>query len=140
MGKKRKIKVKKKSVSRRRARLKLDFISMKTLEGLSLDRKIDNILKKVKEDHIVVLDEALDPDEEAKLVTATMEGISPTFKGIEFCTLPKKNHPLFAYIIKFAEGVVGTTFPKPGLTLVGPSTIIREIKRHPDAFYVSAEL
>lgn len=120
--------------------LKIDFISAKALDGMSLDKKIASILKKVRENHIVVLDEALDFMEEAKLVTSTMEGIDSEFAGIEFCTLPRKGNLFAEYATKTIEKLTGKQLARPGLTLVGPASIIKDIKRDPQAFYVSAEL
>ena len=137
MAKKRKIKIRR---ARKRGGLKLDFISAGALRGLTLDQKIASILKKVRENHIVILDEALDFIEEAKLVTSTMEEIDTNFKGIEFCTLPKKGNVLVDYATKTFERLTGKQLPRHGLTLVGPSSIIKEIKRDPQAFHVSAEL
>ncbi len=137
MSKKRKAKV----VRRKRGgKLKLDFISTGMLSGLSMDQKIARIIKRVRDNHIVVLDESLDFIEEAKLVTSTMKEIDTDFKGIEFCTLPRKAGMFMTYATKALESLTGRPTSKPGLTLVGPSTIIREIKRDPNAFYVSAEL
>ncbi len=130
----------KKTKSRKGRGLKIDFISAKALDGMTLNEKIASILKKVRENHIVVLDESLDFIEEAKLVTATMEGIDENFKGIEFCTLPRKGNVVVEYASKTIEKLIGKQFARPGLTLVGPSTIIKGIKRDPQAFYVSAEL
>ena len=131
----------KKTKQKRKGRgLKIDFISARALEGLPLDKKIANILKKVRDNHIVVLDEALDFMEEAKLVTSTMEGIDDNFRGIEFCTLPRKGNIFSEYASKTIEKITGKQMSRPGLTLVGPASIIKEIKRDPQAFYVSAEL
>ena len=134
---------KKKSSSKsggKKQRLKIDFISTNLLSGLTMNQKIATIIKKVRDNHIVVLDESLDFIEEAKLVTSTMEAIDTEFQGIEFCTLPRKGGVLTEYFAKAVETVTGKPTSRPGLTLVGPSTIIREIKRDPNAFYVSAEL
>ncbi len=125
---------------RKKQRLKIDFISTSMLSGLTMNEKIASIIKKVRDNHIVVLDESLDFIEEAKLVTSTMEAIDTEFKGIEFCTLPRKSGFLSEYASKAFETITGKATSRPGLTLVGPSTIIREIKRDPNAFYVSAEL
>lgn len=132
--------MKKSKKTRKIKGLKLDFISARALDKMPLNQKIASILKKVRENHIVVLDEALDFVEEAKLVTATMEGIDTDFKGIEFCTLPRKGNAVVEYASKTIEKLTGKQFSRGGLTLVGPSTIIKGIKRDPQAFYVSAEL
>nr|HIK01244.1 DUF2073 domain-containing protein [Candidatus Undinarchaeales archaeon ERR594346 U_76725] len=81
-------KARKKSSKTRRTKksskksLKIDFISMSKLKGDTIDEKIDVILEKVKLGHVVILDEALSPDEEAHLVTETMEGINEEYSGI----------------------------------------------------------
>ncbi|MFH1450640.1 MAG: DUF2073 domain-containing protein [archaeon] len=117
--------------------LDMDFISMSTLSDLSVEKRINTILKKVKDGHMVVLDEALDTDEEAKLVTATMKGIDGEFTGIEFCTLEKNNSIFFNIIMRLMESVFRRDVAKPGLTFVGPSYLIEKIKKDPNAFYVS---
>lgn len=128
----------KKSKSRSKAAgLDMDFISMKTLADLSVEKRINTILKKVKDGHIVVLDEALDADEEAKLVTATMHGIKGEFTGIEFCTLEKSNSLMYNLLMRFVESIFRVEVSKPGLTFVGPSYLIEKINRDPNAFYVS---
>jgi len=123
----------------KQAGLDMDFISMKTLSHLSVDARINTILNKVKDGHMVVLDEALDRDEEAKLVTATMQGIKGEFTGIEFCTLEKDISVMYNLMMRFAAYVLKVDVAKPGLTFVGPSYLIEKIKKDPDAFYVSTK-
>ena len=127
----------KKSKSRRSSGLNMDFISMKNLSNLSVEKRIDTILNKVKEGHIVVLDQALNADEEAKLVTATMHGIKDEFTGIEFCTLEKSTTMWYNMMLRLMSSVLRMDISRPGLTFVGPSYLIKKIKRDPDAFYVS---
>jgi len=119
--------------------LDMDFMSMKTLSHLSVDTRINTILKKVKDGHMVVIDEALDQDEEAKLVTATMQGIKGEFTGIEYCTLEKDTSVMYSLFMRFATTVLKMDVVKPGLTFVGPSYLIEKIKKDPDAFYVSTK-
>jgi|TARA_Y100000310_G_scaffold145101_1_gene144453 hypothetical protein len=127
----------KKTKTRKTPGLDMDFISMKTLSDLTVEKRINTILKKVKEGHMVVLDAALDADEEAKLVTATMHGIDGEFTGIEFCTLEKSNTMAVNVLMRLLSSIFRASITKPGLTFVGPSYLIEKIKRDPDAFYVS---
>ncbi len=138
-AKKSKKQIKTKTRKSRSGGLDMDFISMKTLSSLSVEKRINTILSKVKEGHMVVLDQALDADEEAKLVTATMKGIKGEFTGIEFCTLPSTNNTLYNFFAKIAEIVLKKAVAKPGLTFVGPSYRIEKIKKDPNAFYVSTK-
>ena len=135
-----KSKSKKKSFSAGRNGLDMDFIKMHTLSNLSVEERINTILKRVKEGHMVVIDAALTADEEAKLVTATMQGIKGEFTGIEFCTLEKSSSTFYNLVSKFMESVLKLNVTKPGLTFVGPSYLIEKIKRDgADAFYVSTK-
>ncbi len=144
MAKARKKPLKKKKIVKRKSRsskksLKIDFISMSKLKGDTIEEKIDIILDKVKIGHVVILDEALSPDEEAHLVTETMEGINEEFSGIEFCSLPRQSGKARMLLSRVAK-LLGIEMASPGVTLVGPSTIISDIKRDLGAFHVSAEL
>jgi len=120
--------------------LKMEFVSMSSLDGSTVDEKIDAILEKVKDGKIVIINEALSANEEAHLVTATMEGIREDFSGVEFCSLETKSSQAYSAISKLIETVTGKKLSKPGLTFIGPAEIIREIQRDPDAFYVSAKI
>lgn len=127
-----------KKPSKQRKDLKMDFVSMDSVKGNTIDEKLENILEDVKDGHIVVLDEALDPNEEARLVATTMENIDAKFAGIEFCSLPRKENWLYKKMNRMVSFITRSNVTTPGLTLVGPSNIIREIKRDPDSFHVSA--
>jgi len=86
----------------------------------------------VKEEKIVLLEGRLHRKEEAELIKRTMEEISSTFKGIELAVVyPRgKSADLFR---KLKERVV--TFllgDRQGFTIIGPATIVKEIKKDPD--------
>lgn len=124
----------------KKTKLSMDFVLMDAWEAKTTDERIKSILESVKKGHILVLDKALNADEEARLVTATMEGIGSDFSGIEFCSLPQQMNILYRAISRFVETFTRKKFTRPGLTLIGPSTIVREIKRDPNAFHVYAKV
>jgi len=65
--------------------IQLDFVSAETLARKGSAEKISFILDKIKRNIIVVLEEALEPQEEAELIEATMREIdAEEFHGIEF--------------------------------------------------------
>jgi hypothetical protein len=69
----------------------------------------------------------LKPYEETTLIERTMEEVNREFKGIELCTIyPEKNNQLKQVFLKMIMG------DRDGLTIIGPATIIKEIKRNPD--------
>lgn len=139
--KKEKTKNKKSSSKKKIKNFEMEFITMNSIEGNTVDEKIDSILEKVKEGKIIVINEALKTDEEAHLVTATMEGIREDFSGVEFCSLESKKNPLYEKFAYLFERVTKVKLSRPGITFIGPAKIIREIKRgDPEAFYVSAKI
>ena len=72
--------------------------------------------------------------EEAKLIERTMAEVSREFKGIELCTIypsEKKTGRTMGIQLKqfFAKFLVGD---QDGLTIIGPASVVKEIKRNPD--------
>ena len=72
--------------------------------------------------------------EEAQLIEKTMEEVTKDFKGIELCTIypqkPKRKGDVGEHIKHYlAKVLVGD---RDGFTIIGPATIIKEIKKNPD--------
>ena len=86
----------------------------------------------VKENKIVLVEGRLKPSEEAELIQRTMEEVNREFKGIELCTIYPENknddaiNKLKATMIDLLIG------NRRGLTVIGPATIVKEIKRDPN--------
>lgn len=112
--------------------LTLQFVPFGELNSLTPEKRINRILDIVKKDKIVLLQGRLQPSEEAWLIQKTMENVTKVFKGIELCTIypESKNEKIFSQVkgllVKFLMG------SREGLTIIGPATIIKEIKRNPD--------
>ncbi|MBI2141892.1 DUF2073 domain-containing protein [Candidatus Woesearchaeota archaeon] len=112
--------------------LTLQFIPFSELSGLSPERRLKRILDVVKEDKILVLEGKLAKEEEAELIKATMESINGRFKGIEISVVSsgKKEEGI---IRKLQRGLVeAISGARQGITIIGPATIIREIRKDPD--------
>lgn len=110
--------------------IQLDFVSAETLARKGGAEKISFILDKIKRNVILVLEEALEPREEAELIEATMREIEPEeFQGIEFYRI---DHGTKGIREKIAEYISGR---RHGLTIVGPTRLIEAIKREPE--YIS---
>ena len=63
---------------------KVDFVPQQQLSGLHLNDKIKFIVSRVKDSSILVVEEGLDPHEEATLITRTMEEIDfDRFSGVK---------------------------------------------------------
>lgn len=112
--------------------LTLQFVPYSEMENLSQNGRISKLLDIVKENKIVVMQGRLDAFEENKLIEKTMEEINTNkFKGIEICTVyPKKGQNLADKFKKsIAKVLLGN---REGITIIGPATIVKEIKRDPD--------
>lgn len=112
--------------------LTLQFVPYHELSALEPEKRINRLLDIVKKDKVVLMQGRLKPSEEAWLIQKTMENVSKNFKGIELCTIypESKNDRLWNnlrnLLVKFLMGT------REGLTIIGPATIIKEIKRNPD--------
>lgn len=111
--------------------LTLQFVPYNELEDLSEDDKINKLLGIVRENKIVLLEGRLKQEEEASLISRTMEEVDEGFKGIELSVLnPEKQHDFFG-ALKHKLGVL-LLGNRKGLTIIGPANIIKEIKKDPD--------
>lgn len=91
------------------------------------------ILDKILRDEIVILQGRLAPEEETSLIQSTMAlvGRIKKFKGVEIAVInPGKDEEGILNKIKFriARALVGQ---RDALTIVGPASLVKEIKRDP---------
>jgi len=107
----------------------LPYSEIEALSGLGRIRKILNI---AKENKIVLLQGRLRREEEAELIKVTMEEIDKDFKGIELAVIypheDKYSNPFSKLKHKMLNAVLGDM---QGLTIVGPATIVKQIKKDP---------
>ena len=109
--------------------LTLQFIPYEEIDGLSSEERIRKLLSMVKDEKIVVLEGRLRKEEETELIRRTMEEISEKFKGIELSVIyPERK-----------KGAMGKKFltdmllgHRQGLTVLGPASLIKEIRKDPD--------
>ena len=137
-----KTKKKKSSKKKQPKELQLNFISSDVLASKTPEEKRELILEKIRNNIIVILEEALDPREEAELISTTMEEInSKDFFGIEFYRMDSKRHGVVEKVVKFFSdrGLKGIKKYIPqsrrGITIVGPSRLVEGIKK--ESGYVS---
>lgn len=115
------------------AEIELEFISSEVIKNADVG-KIAYIIERIKANKILVIEESLTPQEEARLIEETMEQVDKKFPGIEVSTLrdaPEKG--VREKIIKFLGGKTG------GLTVVGPSRLVKKIKKEPQQISLFAE-
>lgn len=113
-------------------RIQLEFVSGRVLDGMAEDQKLKFILKAVKEKKILVLEKGLTRQEERALFRMTMEHVSPRFPGIEISSFGEEPAGLRSRLIQLLGG-------RTEMTVIGPSDLVKEIKRDPDKLRVLAE-
>ena len=112
--------------------LTLQFIPYSEIEALDSDARISKLLGAVKENKIVLLEGRLKRREEAELIQKTMEQINKKFKGIEISVIYPKGQSadLFRRLKElFVNLILGD---RQGFTVIGPASIVKEIKKDPD--------
>ncbi|MFW6450504.1 MAG: OapB/ArvB family protein [Nanoarchaeota archaeon] len=112
--------------------LTLQYIPHHEIENLDSNKRIKKLLKNVKENKILLVEGRLKREEETELIKRTMEDIDDSFKGIELGVIHpnKTNLPFFNKMKRvFIDFLLGD---RQGLTIIGPATVVKEIKQDPD--------
>lgn len=112
--------------------LTLQFMPYSDIESLTPEKRIKKLLEIVRGERILLLEGRLTRDEETQLIKTTMETINGTFRGIELLVLSSDRKKeglakkLQNRIIELLSGA------RQGITIIGPATVIKEIKKDPD--------
>ena len=111
--------------------LTLQYIPYHEFSMLDLDDKLKKIIKAVKEGKILLIEGRLEAIEESELIKRTMQVISQKFQGIEIASIDYdfKNMEIGDRIKKSIANFL--LHRRPGLTIVGPATIVKEIRKDP---------
>ena len=110
----------------------LQFVPYAEIEALSSIGRIRKLLNAVKEDKIVLLEGRLKKEEETELIKTTMEEINAEFKGIELAVI-YPNMKDAAGLHKVRQGMINILLgDRQGLTILGPASIVKEIKKDPN--------
>jgi len=122
-----------KKLDKRIKGLTLEFIPYSEIRDLNSSERVKKLLSIVLNNRIIILQGKLRPEEEARLIEDTMAIIDhvKNFKGIELAVVGNgdSSTPVFR---KFTQGIakalVGDT---AAMTIIGPATIVKEIKKNP---------
>jgi len=113
-------------------RLTLSFITYSEIARLKSEQRIKRILDIILKGRIVILQGRLESEEETGLIQATMAlaGRIRGFKGVELAVInPSANQAIFDKIkVGIAHALIGQ---RDSLTIIGPATIVKDIKRDP---------
>lgn len=111
----------------------IQFIPYSEIRDMDSDKRIRKILGIVLGNNILILQGKLTNDEETRLIgdTMAMIGHVKNFKGIELAVISGNNNEgLFG---KMKKGIVNVLSGGDlgAVTIIGPATIVKEIKRNP---------
>lgn len=113
--------------------LSIQFIPYSDIKNLDGNERIKKILGLVLGNNIVILQGRLKSDEEARLIGDTMAMIDyvKNFKGIELAVIEgyDKNSSITDKMRRgLANAIIGDV---SSITVIGPATIVKEIKKNP---------
>ncbi|MBS3157175.1 DUF2073 domain-containing protein [Candidatus Woesearchaeota archaeon] len=115
--------------------LTLQYVPSDEVKGLDSDRKIQKLLKIIKQDKIVLMEGRLTSREETELIEKTMEEIDKKFRGIEIASLEPNTSRNIGNFLR--ESFYKIFFGGArGMTVMGPAHIIKEIKKDPNKLQV----
>jgi len=116
--------------------LTLQFVPYTEIESLSSVKRIQKLLRIVKNDKIILLEGKLRSHEEGELIRKTMEEIDDKFKGIELYVVKPdgQDNAFFQKIRKYFISILLGN--RNGFTIIGPATVVKEIKSDPDKIQV----
>ncbi len=111
----------------------IQFMPYSEIRGLDSNGRIKKILNIVLGNNILLLQGKLKPEEESRLIGDTMAlvGHLKSFKGIELAVISENGNDKF--FSKMRMGIANALFSGDlgAVTIIGPATIVKEIKRNP---------
>lgn len=118
--------------------LTLHFMPFSEIAKLETVERIKKLLRIILSNKVVVLQGRLRPEEETRLIedTMIMVGNLKGFKGVELAVIgPNSEETGVMQKMKFglAKALTGT---QNALTIIGPATIVKEMKKDPSKLEV----
>ena len=111
----------------------IQFMPYSEIRYLESGERIKKILKIVLGNNILILQGKLKSEEETRLIEDTMAMIEHVkdFKGIELAVISGNGEEKFFGRVR--KGIANTLFKGDlgAITIMGPATIVKEIKRNP---------
>ncbi len=111
----------------------IQFVPYSEIKELNSDERIKKILGIILGNNILILQGRLLPEEEARLIGDTMAMINhlKNFKGIELAVISGNDKQGFFKNIgkSIANALLGGDLG--AVTIIGPATIVKDIKKNP---------
>jgi len=111
----------------------IQFVPNSEIRYLDSNERIKKILKIVLENNILILQGRLLAEEETRLIKDTMVMINhiKNFRGIELAVIAGNGKGGFFSKLKKSFANVLSGGDLGSITIIGPATIVKEIKRNP---------
>lgn len=113
----------------------IQFIPYSEIRDLDISRRIRKILNIVLGNNILIIQGKLEPEEETRLIedTMAMMGHVKNFKGIELAVISGNGNRGGGFFGRFKRNLANTIAGEDlgAITIVGPATIVKEIKKNP---------
>lgn len=112
--------------------LTIQFIPYTEIENLGSRERIKRLLSLILGNRIIILQGKLKSEEEARLIedTMAMVGYVKNFRGIELATINPNPNSL-SFFSKVKHGLAKALGAQESITIIGPASIVREMKRDP---------
>jgi len=111
----------------------IQFLPYSEIRYLDSNERIKKILGIVLGNNIIILQGKLNPEEETRLIgdTMAMIGHVKNFKGIELAVIEGNGEESF--MTRFKKGLANALAGGDlgAVTIIGPATVIKEIKKNP---------
>jgi hypothetical protein len=113
--------------------LTLHFIPYGDIAKLETVDRIKKLLKIILDNKVIILQGRLNPEEETRLIEDTMIMIGQIkgFKGVELAVISQDSEDK-TYLDKFKAGIAKALVgQQDALTIIGPASIVKEMKKDP---------
>lgn len=117
--------------------LSIHIMPYSEIKELTIAERVKKILNLILGNRVVILQGRLRPEEEIRLIEDTMAMVDhvKTFKGIELAVVDSNKEESF--FLKMRRGIAqGLTGESNSLTVIGPASIVKEIKKDPSKIEV----
>jgi len=114
------------------AKQNFKFFTLDHINDMNKKKRIDYLFSLVKTGNVVVINGKLNPEDEFELTKKALEKTDKNFSGIEIASLENGKKEEESIIEKIKSKIIDFLVKeKSGITIIGPSKKIKEIKQDP---------
>jgi hypothetical protein len=117
----------------------IEFFSKSKLQDRDFEEKVEEVMEKVRNSAVLVLEEAWNAEEKRDFIQRTMEEADEDFPGVEFMGLDPSNSKIDKAKNLFYDKVLDQDYRR-GLTIVGNSRVMEKMKEEKHSISFLAKL